>query len=76
MIIGKSSDLYKKMYNQGLLLEEPSIDYEFSEEYAHIVISGQSNDSEEVYKMFKEEIENYKNNELNIDHFERIKKKI
>ena len=62
MIIGKSSDLYKKMYNQGLLLEEPSIDYEFSEEYAHIVISGQSND--------------YKNNELNIDHFERIKKKI
>lgn len=76
VIIGKSSDLYKKMYNQGLLLEEPSIDYEFSEEYAHIVISGQSNDSEEVYKMFKEEIENYKNNELNIDHFERIKKKI
>ena len=76
MIIGKSSDLNKKIYNQGLLLEEPSIDYEFSEEYAHIVISGQSNDSEEVYKMFKEEIENYKNNELNIDHFERIKKKI
>jgi len=76
MIIGKSSDLYKKMYNQGLLLEEPSIDYEFSEEYAHIVISGQSNDSEEIYKMFKEEIENYKNNGLNIDHFERIKKKI
>lgn len=76
VIIGKSSDLYKKMYNQGLLLEEPSIDYEFSEEYAHIVISGQSNDSEEVYKMFKEEIENYKNNGLNIDHFERIKKKI
>ena len=76
MIIGKSSDLYKKMYNQGLLLEEPSIDYEFSEEYAHIVISGQSNDSEEVYKMFKEEIENYKNNGLNINHFERIKKKI
>lgn len=76
MIIGKSSDLYKKMYNQGLLLEEPSIDYEFSEEYAHIVISGQSNDSEEVYKMFKEEIENYKKNGLNINHFERIKKKI
>ena len=76
VIIGKSSDLYKKMYNQGLLLEEPSIDYEFSEEYAHIVISGQSNDSEEVYKMFKEEIENYKKSGLNINHFERIKKKI
>lgn len=76
VIIGKSSDLYKKMYNQGLLLEEPSIDYEFSEEYAHIVISGQSNDSEEVYKMFKEEIENHKKNGLNINHFERIKKKI
>ena len=76
VIIGKSSDLYKKMYNQGLLLEEPNIDYEFSEEYAHIVISGQSNDSEEVYKMFKEEIENYKKNGLNINHFERIKKKI
>src|SRR5699024_8031678 len=43
MIIGKSSDGYKELYEKGMLLAEPDMDYEFSDEYAHIVISGQSN---------------------------------
>lgn len=75
MLIGKSSDLYKDLYEQGLLLSEPDLDYEFSEQYAHVLISGQSKNPEEINRRLKEEIKNLKNN-LNESHFERIKKKI
>ena len=40
MIIGKSSDTYKELYENGNLLSKPDMDYEFSNEYAHILISG------------------------------------
>ena len=76
MLIGKSSELYKELYNDGILLEEPDIDYEFSKEYAHVVISGQSENPDEINKRLKEEIDSYKKNGINSNHFERIKKKV
>ena len=54
----------------------PSIDYEFTNEYAHIIVSGQSNSPEKVYELFKQELENIKQNGLNKEDFERLKKKI
>lgn len=76
MLIGKSSELYKKLYNDGILLEEPDMDYEFSKEYAHVVISGQSENPDEINKMLKEEIKSCKRNGISPEHFERIKKKV
>ena len=75
-IIGKSSNLYKKLYDEGIVYSTPGIDYEFTEQYAHIIISGQSNSPEKVYELFKQEIENIKENGLNKEDFERLKKKI
>ena len=75
-IIGKSSELYKKLYDEGIVYSTPSIDYEFTDKYAHIIISGQSNMPEKVYEFFKQEIENIKKNGLNKEDFERLKKKI
>lgn len=76
MIIGKSSDAYKELYNEGILLSEPDLDYEFSDEYAHILISGQSKNPEKVRSKLEEEIENYKVNGLNEENFSRISKKV
>ncbi len=76
MLIGKSSNLYKKLYNDGILLEEPDMDYEFSKQYAHVVISGQSENPDEIYKELEEKIKEYKENGLDSKHFERIKKKV
>jgi len=76
MLLGKSSNLYKELYNSGKLISEPDFDYEFSKQYAHILISGQSKDYNEIYKKIKEQVNNYKNNGLDSDHFERIKRKI
>ena len=75
-IIGKSSKLYKKLYDEGIVYSVPSIDYEFTNEYAHIIISGQSNSPKRVYELFKQELEDIKKNGLSKEDFERLKKKI
>lgn len=76
LIIGKSSELYKELYENGDLLAEPSLDYEFSDEYAHIIISGQSKAPEKIQEKIKEVVRKYKEKGLDSEHFNRIKKKI
>lgn len=76
MLLGKSSELYKKLYEEGLLITQPELEYEFSKEYAHVAISSQSNNPEKIMEELKKEIQNLKEVGLNEEHFERIKKKI
>lgn len=76
MLIGKSSKLYAKLYERGLLFAPPDSEYEFSKQFAHILISGQSPDPKKIYDLMIQEIENMKNNEINTNHFQRIKNKI
>lgn len=76
MLIGKSSKLYQKLYNEGLLISQPDLDYEFSKEYAHITISGQSNNPKKVKEEFEKELQNIKENGIDEQIFNRIKKKI
>ena len=76
MIIGKSSKLYKELYNEGIAYVLPSLDYEYSRGYAHVLISGQSTKPEEIYVRFKQTVENMKNTEWNDMEFNRIKKRI
>ncbi len=76
MIIGKSSDAYKELYESGELLSVPDMDYEFAEEYAHILISGQSKNPNKVKEKIEEAVERYKSEGLSDEHFSRIKKKI
>ena len=73
MIIGKSSKLYKKLYEEELLNSEPFLDYEFDSSYAHIAITGTSPDPEKVLEKIEEEIERLKKEGLDKDHFERMK---
>ena len=76
LIIGRSSDLYKELYNDGIIYMQPSLEYEFSNIYSHVLISGQSNEPEKVYQKFKETINQLKNNGINHEDFERMKKMI
>lgn len=76
MIIGKSSDLYKKLYDEGILFSVPSLDYEFSRGYAHILITGQSPKPEKVYEMFKNTVKEIKQKTIDSSAFNRIKKRI
>ena len=75
LLIGKSSSLYKKLYNKGTLHMVPNFDYEFSKTYAHILISGYSKDPYQIYRQIKNEIEVLKK-DIKEDDVERIKKTI
>ncbi len=76
LLIGRSSDLYKKLYNDGIIYAQPSLEYEFSKIYAHVMITGQANEPETVYKNFKETVEKFKKEGIVEEDFNRIKKMI
>ena len=76
MIIGKSSKLYKELYDEGILFATPGLDYEFARGYAHILITGQSPKPEEVFARFKKTVEMMKKLPINSEEFNRIKKRI
>ena len=76
MLIGKSSNLYNKLYKEGYLLSQPDLEYEFGNEYSHVLIGGQSKNPQKVYEKIAEKIQEMKNNDINVQEFNRIKKKI
>lgn len=76
MLIGKSSKLYKELYEAELITGEPYLDYEFSKQYAHVSITGQSNDPKKVLEKFEEEIKQMKENDIDLAHFQRVKNMI
>ena len=73
IIIGKSSKLYKSMYEKELLISEPYLEYEIGENYAHVAISGTSKDPDEVLKEFLEEVKKVKKQGINPEDLNRIK---
>ena len=76
MLIGKSSNLYNELYKEGYLLSQPDLEYEFGNEYSHVLIGGQSKNPQKVYEKIAEKIQEMRNNNINVQEFERIKKKI
>ena len=73
IIIGKSSKLYKELYEKELLVAEPFLEYEFTDQYAHIAITGSSKDPDKVLEMINKEVQELKQNGINESDFERIK---
>ena len=76
MLIGESSELYQELYNEANILSMPSIDFEFTDDYAHILLTGTSNDPDNLYQRFKEKVEQVKQSGLNEQDFNRIRKMI
>ena len=69
MLIGKSSKTYKKLYEQGLIMSEPYLEYEFEKTYAHIAITGQSKEPKKVLETIQNQIKEFKEQGLNEEHF-------
>lgn len=76
LLAGKSSKLYKNLYEEQTIFGEMDYEYEFSKNYAHVLISGQSGNPKIVLEKFKEEINKLKSQGINDADFERIKRKI
>ena len=73
LLVGKSSKLFKKLYEEGLVVSEIESEYDFEKRYSYIAIVGQSKDPKEIEKRVKNEIEKLKNGIPESD-FLRIKK--
>ena len=75
-IFDENSRLFKELYEDGLIINEPDLEYEYSDIYSHMMIYANSKDPKEVYKRFKKEVERLK--EVGIDEktFTRTKNKI
>ncbi len=76
MLIGESSELYNNLYENGLLLATPDLDYEFSDQYAHILISGQSEHPETVQEKLKEAVKDLIKNGIEEEEFNIAKRKL
>ena len=72
-ILGKCSKIYNEMYEKGLLFHEIDFDYEFSDEYAHTMLSGETKNINEVYEIITNALEN---EEISNEDFERSKKRL
>ena len=76
LLIGKSSKLYKRLYEEGLILGDLGFDYEYARNYAHFFIQGQSVNPEKVIEEIKNEVEFFLNRGILDEDFERIKKTV
>ena len=76
LLIGSSSKLYKELYEKGVISSELSFDYEFTKQYAHAVIQGQSKEIDKVVEGLKNRIKEIKENGIDEEEFNLIKKKI
>ncbi len=75
-LFGESSKLYRELSEKNLLLGTLDLEYDYSKEYAYVLITGQSREPEKVIKRINQEIENAIKNGINQEDFSRNKKKI
>lgn len=73
-VASKSSDLYEKLYNDGLINDEFSYDYMYEEQYACAIIGGESKEPKKVYQEVVKYLADKKR--IDADEFDRAKKSI
>jgi len=76
ILFGKSSKTFEKLYESGKIISVPSINYEFSKTYSHILIQIQTDYIDDVVKEIEDRIETVKKEGIDKDDFERAKKSI
>ena len=76
VLVGSSSEFYKKLYNDGNINSAPDIEYNFNTNYAFILVTGQSNNPERLFEEFKQTVKSNIEKGINEKDFERTKKMI
>ena len=74
MYFGQSSEFYSRLYREGLISGDISVDYSYSENFGHFVISGESVKPFTVKRRIKEQIEKIRTGIIGEDDFELCKK--
>ena len=75
-IFDENSELFKKLYEEGLIITEPDLEYEYSDIYSQISIFASSKNPEKVFEKFKQTIQDKVKNGIDEKTFNRTKNKI
>jgi predicted Zn-dependent peptidase len=75
MYFSKQSDFFEQEYNLGKINSSIDMEYEGSESFSHVIISTTSTNNDEVEKDIIEYIEKIKNEPIDNELFETIKRK-
>lgn len=76
MIFSKSSPLYERLYNEGLINQKFSAEYEPQVDYGFTAADGESKDPQRVYEIIMDYIDSLHKEGLDKAEYERIKKVI
>lgn len=76
LLFGKSSRLYNKLYEEGLITPNFGADYTMQPDYGFTSIEGESKDPKKVYELMLDEIDAVRREGLKEEDFDRIKKVI
>ena len=76
LLFGKSTIFYENLYNEGLIIKPLGMNYTFEEDYAYSMLQGESYNYREVIEKVKERINEVKQNGLDKDEFEVVKKSL
>lgn len=76
LLFGKSSRLYKELYEKGLINNSFAFEYTFQPDYAYSSIEGESGEPQTVYNAILDEIERISRDGISKTDFERMKKVI
>ncbi|MHB8061851.1 MAG: EF-P 5-aminopentanol modification-associated protein YfmH [Ruminiclostridium sp.] len=74
MIIGKSSELYTKLYDKGLINSTFEMDFSIEKSYAYSMLGGESVNPEAVKDSIIKEIKRLSDNGLDPQSFDRLRK--
>lgn len=75
MYFSRISDFYKEQYNLGLLNDEISFSYEGTNTFSHVIIISETKNADQLFNNVKNYIEKIKNEEIDEELFELIKRK-
>lgn len=74
LAFGKTSEIYNKLVEKGLIMGFLDYDVECEKSYCHLSISGESNDPEKVREVIFEGVKKLKEKSINEEDFARLKK--
>ena len=76
ILLSKSSKTFEELYESGKIFSEPSIQYEFSKTFAHVMIQFQSHNKEDIIDKIEDNLNKLKEEGIKEEDFQRAKKKL
>jgi len=75
ILFGRSSTIYEELYEAGLIDDRFSFSYEGQKDYGFCTIGGETRDPERLYETLIDSINQAKQKGIEVEDFERVKKK-